>query len=49
VEEGYNGLSITGELSWVLNFKGGKEEIVEYGNDATPPNAPVRLEYDFVE
>jgi PAS domain S-box-containing protein len=30
VEEGYNGLSITGELSWVLNFKDGKEEIIAY-------------------
>ena len=30
LKEGYNGLSITGELSWVLNFEGGKEEIIEY-------------------
>jgi PAS domain S-box-containing protein len=30
VEEGYSGLSITGELSWVLNFKDGKKEIIEY-------------------
>ncbi|HMA59474.1 MAG TPA: MEDS domain-containing protein, partial [Halanaerobiales bacterium] len=30
LEEGYTGLSITGELSWVLNFEGGKEEIIEY-------------------
>lgn len=30
LEEGYSGLSITGELSWVLNFKGGKKEIIKY-------------------
>jgi|GEM_PF-621353 len=30
LEEGYQGLSITGELSWVLNFKNGKNEIIEY-------------------
>jgi len=30
LEEGYNGLAITGELSWVLNFKNGKKEIIEY-------------------
>jgi PAS domain S-box-containing protein len=28
--EGYKGLSITGELSWVLNFKDGKKEIIDY-------------------
>jgi PAS domain S-box-containing protein len=30
LEEGYKGLSITGELSWVLNFEGGKKEIIDY-------------------
>jgi len=30
LEEGYQGLAITGELSWVLNFKGGKKEIIDY-------------------
>lgn len=30
LEEGYQGLAITGELSWVLNFKGGKKEITNY-------------------
>lgn len=30
LKEGYAGLSITGELSWVLNFENGKEEIIEY-------------------
>lgn len=30
LKEGYNGLSITGELSWVLNFENGKEEIIKY-------------------
>jgi len=28
--EGYNGLSITGELSWVLNMENGREDIIEY-------------------
>ena len=30
IEEGYQGLSITGELSWVLNFEDGKKEIINY-------------------
>ncbi|MDZ7672859.1 MAG: MEDS domain-containing protein [Halanaerobiales bacterium] len=30
LEEGYQGLSITGELSWVLNFENGKKEIIDY-------------------
>lgn len=30
LEEGYKGLSITGELSWVLNFEDGKKEIIDY-------------------
>ncbi len=30
LEEGYHGLSITGELSWVLSFEDGKKEIIEY-------------------
>ena len=28
--EGYEGLAITGELSWVLNFENGKKEIIDY-------------------
>ncbi|CCU78410.1 hypothetical protein HSACCH_00599 [Halanaerobium saccharolyticum subsp. saccharolyticum DSM 6643] len=28
--EGYKGLAITGELSWVLNFENGKKEIIDY-------------------
>jgi len=30
IKEGYNGLSITGELKGVIDFKGGKEEIIKY-------------------
>jgi len=30
IKDGYSGISITGELSWVLNFKGSKEEIIKY-------------------
>lgn len=30
VEEGYTGLSITGELKGIMDFKGGKEEIIKY-------------------
>lgn len=30
VAEGYKGLSITGELSWVMKAKKGKKEIIEY-------------------
>ncbi|MFW6229596.1 MAG: MEDS domain-containing protein, partial [Halanaerobium sp.] len=30
LEDGYAGLSITGELSWVLNIEGGKKEIIDY-------------------
>jgi len=30
VKEGYSGLSITGELKGVIDFKGGKEEIIKY-------------------
>src|SRR6056297_3229708 len=30
IDEGYNGLSITGELSWVLHYKRGNEEIIKY-------------------
>ncbi|MGM0410792.1 MAG: PAS domain S-box protein [Bacillota bacterium] len=30
LDEGYNGLSITGELNEVLNFENGKKEIIDY-------------------
>ncbi|RCW50416.1 HD domain-containing phosphohydrolase [Halanaerobium sp. ST460_2HS_T2] len=30
IKEGYTGLSITGELKGVIDFKGGKEEIIKY-------------------
>jgi PAS domain S-box-containing protein len=30
LKEGHNGLSITGELSWVLDFEDGKEELIKY-------------------
>ncbi|MGM0640925.1 MAG: MEDS domain-containing protein [Thermotogota bacterium] len=30
LREGYKGLSITGELSWALNFENGKKEIIDY-------------------
>ena len=30
VNEGYNGLSITGELKGIIDFTGGKEEIIKY-------------------
>jgi len=30
LKEGFKGLSITGELSWVLNFENGKREIIDY-------------------
>lgn len=30
IKEGYSGLSITGELKGVIDFKGGKEEIIKY-------------------
>ncbi len=44
LDQGYTGLSITGELSWVLNFKGGKKEIIDYEwklNDRLFNNYPV--------
>ena len=30
VNDGYSGLSVTGELNWVLDYAGGKEKIIEY-------------------
>ena len=44
IEDGYTGLSITGELSWVLNYKRGKEELIKYEwllNDEIFDNYPV--------
>jgi len=32
LEEGYNGLAITGEISWVLDYEDGFEKIMEYEN-----------------
>jgi len=42
--EGYTGLSITGELSWVLNFENGDKELIKYEvklNDEIFDNYPV--------
>ena len=30
IDDGYSGLSVTGELSWVLDYEDGKERIIEY-------------------
>jgi HD-GYP domain-containing protein (c-di-GMP phosphodiesterase class II) len=30
VSDGYNGLAITGEISWLLDYKNGRELIIEY-------------------
>ena len=30
VQEGFTGLAITGEISWVLSYRDGKERIIEY-------------------
>lgn len=30
LDDGYNGLSVTGEISWVLDYEDGRERIIEY-------------------
>lgn len=42
--DGYSGLSVTGELSWVLDYEDGREKIIEYEwklNDRVFSNHPV--------
>ena len=44
IKDGYSGISITGELSWILNFDNSKEELIKYEtnlNDEVFDNYPV--------
>jgi len=44
LKDGYSGLSVTGELSWVLDYEDGRERIIEYEwklNDRVFDNYPV--------